>query len=95
MKNSNRALRRYRLALRKRWVRKNLRHCFDEDLEPRRVGMYAETPKVCSCWMCGNPRRYHGELSMQERRAMEAEAIGWTLGDSVEPDTRSVQDPSP
>jgi hypothetical protein len=24
---------------------------------------------VCSCWMCGNPRRYFGALSIQERRA--------------------------
>ncbi len=23
----------------------------------------------CSCWMCGNPRRYFGERSLQERRA--------------------------
>jgi hypothetical protein len=22
----------------------------------------------CSCWMCGNPRRYHGEPTVQERR---------------------------
>lgn len=25
--------------------------------------------KACSCWMCGNPRRYFGELTIQERRA--------------------------
>ena len=30
--------------------------------------------QVCSCWMCGNPRRHHGgmkyaKLTMQERRA--------------------------
>lgn len=24
---------------------------------------------VCSCWMCGNPRRHLGEITMQERRA--------------------------
>lgn len=23
---------------------------------------------ACSCWMCGNPRKWHGELTMQERR---------------------------
>ena len=28
--------------------------------------------KVCSCWMCGNPRRYTGELPYQERRLHEA-----------------------
>jgi hypothetical protein len=23
---------------------------------------------VCSCWMCGNPRKYHRERTVQERR---------------------------
>ncbi|WP_169980233.1 hypothetical protein [Tautonia rosea] len=23
----------------------------------------------CSCWMCGNPRRWLGERTLQERRA--------------------------
>lgn len=26
------------------------------------------TTKLCSCSMCGNPRRHRGELTMQERR---------------------------
>lgn len=25
---------------------------------------------VCSCWMCGNPRRFLGEPTIQERRAL-------------------------
>jgi hypothetical protein len=24
--------------------------------------------KNCSCWMCGNPRKYLGERTIQERR---------------------------
>ena len=28
--------------------------------------------KGCSCWMCGNPRRYLGERTIQERRRLEA-----------------------
>lgn len=24
--------------------------------------------KLCSCHMCGNPRRHHGEITIQERR---------------------------
>lgn len=38
-------------------MRKNLPHYFldPNDPPPRRVGLYANTPKVCSCWMCGNP----------------------------------------
>jgi hypothetical protein len=25
--------------------------------------------KECSCWMCGNPRKYSGEATIQERKA--------------------------
>jgi len=32
----------------------------------RWVGIMAATPAVCSCWMCGNPRRFFGELTRQE-----------------------------
>ncbi|KFI24206.1 hypothetical protein CG51_18560 [Haematobacter missouriensis] len=32
----------------------------------------ANNLKVCSCWMCGNPRRYSGEMTIQERRAHDA-----------------------
>jgi hypothetical protein len=35
----------------------------------------AETPAICSCWMCGNPRKYFGERTVQERRAIQTE--GW------------------
>jgi hypothetical protein len=67
-----RALRRYHAQRRKAWVRRTLRQYFMErhDLPARRVAMYSKTPKICSCFMCGNPRRFHGELTIQERRAM-------------------------
>ena len=29
------------------------------------------TPASCSCWMCGNPRKWFGERTVQERRAMQ------------------------
>jgi len=66
------ALRRYHAQRRKAWVRRTLRHYFTERhaLSARRVGMYSKTAKICSCFMCGNPRRFHGELTIQERRAM-------------------------
>ena len=40
------------------------------DLPARRVGLYSRTPKVCSCFMCGNPRRFRGKPTIQERRAL-------------------------
>lgn len=36
--------------------------------DPRHIGKIAHARKMCSCWMCGNPRRL-GELTLQERRA--------------------------
>lgn len=42
----------------------------------RDIGLYGTTPCLCSCWMCGNPRRWQGNSrhgkTMQERKAMEA-----------------------
>lgn len=34
----------------------------------RRLGRLARARKPCSCAMCGNPRRWFGEPSLQERR---------------------------
>jgi len=33
----------------------------------------AEYLAVCSCWMCGNPRKWFGDLTMQERRFLAEE----------------------
>ncbi|PMS14143.1 hypothetical protein FNF07_06110 [Trinickia caryophylli] len=32
------------------------------------LGRLIDTPTPCSCWMCGNPRRYLGERTIGERR---------------------------
>lgn len=34
-----------------------------------------KTPTFCSCWMCGNPRKYFGELTVQERRVEQRGAF--------------------
>jgi hypothetical protein len=39
---------------------------------PGEAGVFANHGKACSCWMCGNPRRYLGEPTLQERRNSEA-----------------------
>ncbi len=38
-------------------------------LSPSALGKVADTPCLCSCFMCGNPRKWHGELSFQELKA--------------------------
>jgi hypothetical protein len=30
--------------------------------------------KCCSCWMCGNPRKWYGDPTWQERRRIEDDA---------------------
>ena len=32
----------------------------------RRVVRMADNPKSCSCWMCGNPRKWYNALTKQE-----------------------------
>ena len=44
-------------------------------LEPRTItakliGRRAENRVPCSCYMCGNPRHYRGEITLQEQRIL-------------------------
>ena len=41
------------------------------DESPRMVGKKAHTPAMCSCYMCGNPRKYWKEKTIQEKRKEE------------------------
>jgi hypothetical protein len=36
----------------------------------RLVGIWSHTPRVCSCRLCGNPRRHLGQLPPQELKAL-------------------------
>ena len=40
--------------------------------EPKALAVAVNTPKPCSCLMCGNARKHDG-MTMQERRAELAE----------------------
>lgn len=48
------------------YLKQRAQECWATDA--RNAGLFANHGKVCSCWMCGNPRRL-GCLTMQERRA--------------------------
>lgn len=39
--------------------------------EQKARGVYRKVRKPCSCWTCGNPRRWGGEVTLQEKRANE------------------------
>jgi len=45
-------------------------------VEPCRAYAFAVDRKPCSCWMCGNPRRYFGEITVQERREASGQGGG-------------------
>lgn len=69
LRPAKRSLRRHHAARMKRRAEHRLRVLFDfQEPDARTVGLHAATPKQCSCWMCGNPRRYFGELTFQELR---------------------------
>lgn len=36
--------------------------------QERHLGILSRTAQLCSCYMCGNPRRYWKEMTMAERR---------------------------
>ncbi|KMO20794.1 hypothetical protein QR78_09875 [Methylobacterium indicum] len=43
-------------------------------LSPQAIlSFWSRTPTPCSCWMCGNPRRWLDEVTVQERRAFQAD----------------------
>ena len=41
----------------------------------RRIGRIYRTPAPCSCAMCGNPRKFFHEDSIQERRWSQRERV--------------------
>ncbi|HIA6146387.1 TPA: hypothetical protein ACWQUJ_003920 [Escherichia coli] len=49
---------------------------FPHEESPKRLGIITTTPCICSCWMCGNPRKYYKNskagMKISEIRKMEA-----------------------
>lgn len=43
----------------------------NQEAQNRIVGMMLHSATLCSCHMCGNPRKYFGERSLQELCAMQ------------------------
>jgi len=39
------------------------------------LGTYRKTQKLCSGYCCGNPRKWFGKLTIQERKNIEAHII--------------------
>lgn len=67
---SPRALRRHHEGRLKRRVRQYYGGYARSDA--RAIGRLVHTRQLCSCPMCGNPRRYFGATTLQERWAARA-----------------------
>ena len=51
-------------------------------------GYFAKNNTVCSCWMCGNPRKYFEELTVQQRKFNQARpAVSEDLSLEIEDDS--------
>ena len=62
---SMRAIRRHHYErLKRKRIRDN--HWYHGVLSERWLGISINTPTPCSCWMCGNPRKYFKLKTRQE-----------------------------
>jgi hypothetical protein len=74
MKSTKRALRRHH---RQRMIRHALRSYVlrwedDEEWARERALRWYNNLAKCSCWMCGNPRKYERKPTRQEYRLLQA-----------------------
>lgn len=67
MKDLKRSIRRHHMER----LKKNRCKYYNGNKLPRVIGMLAHTATICSCHMCGNPRKYFKELTIQEKRFLE------------------------
>ncbi|BCG50282.1 hypothetical protein [Ralstonia phage RP13] len=68
----SRALRRHHMArIKKQVLQHNWFKWLDKKDYPHVQGKLAHTRCLCSCAMCGNERKYHGEITMQEKRHLD------------------------
>jgi hypothetical protein len=74
----SRSIRRHHEERIKRRVKKYYGGVFRHDV--RAVGKLAHSRTPCSCWMCGNPRRYEDEPTLQERRTAQREKEAFKQG---------------
>jgi len=50
---------------------------------PLQLGLLLHTAAMCSCFACGNPRRYDGELTIAEQREYQLD-IAELLADKLD-----------
>lgn len=65
----DRAFRRFQEFKKKKWVQRVFSKW--RPLDEASIGVLAHSPHNCSCHMCGNPRKWWNEKTMQEKRMDE------------------------
>lgn len=66
------AFRRFQEHKKKRWVRKHFKNHWLSGLDDTKTGIRAHSPTICSCYVCGNPRKHWKQRTIQELRFFEA-----------------------
>lgn len=70
----DRSFRRFQSLLTKKRSEKTLTARGQGGASPREIGRFASVHGAqCSCSMCGNPRKFYGDVTTQEKRALENE----------------------
>ena len=62
----DRAFRRFQEFKKKKWVQKVFAKW--RPLDETSIGIHAHTPHLCSCYMCGNPRKWWDQKTIQEKK---------------------------
>ena len=65
MNKEKSAWRRHHLQKKKRRARAIYKNCSNPE-------KYANNMKSCSCFLCGNPRKHFGEMTVQEKRVIDS-----------------------
>lgn len=60
---------------RERIISKRLKRVREGRWFVKSLGYLGKNNTVCPCWMCGNPRKYFGEVTRQEKMAEIRETI--------------------
>lgn len=63
---------------------------FPHEESPKRLGIITTTPCICSCWMCGNPRKYYKNskagMKISEIKKMESTELIIGYGEGISND---------
>jgi len=64
----DKAFRREAEKRKKEWAKKTFTREYWNGMSDVQVGIRAHSPKKCSCLMCGNPRKYWKQKTIQEKK---------------------------